>query len=207
MKPKEALSSSGNAVVRNAFLIRCFSYLFLTRAPIFNLSMRMLWMQRNMCIAAATFNMIMMSSARVACVLSAVNQKQTRSHLLQTSTLRHIPPLSCPPAPLNHPEILLLTEWHWSHISGIKCEYVWMTVTVKPPALQMWRKDRGNMWKRLLRMFSRHFYPRRLTISAFVRKEEKQQYICQNSRDVHRTKWQALTITLLYTFPVYNKDR
>ena len=98
MKPKKMLSSSGNAVVRDAFLVHCFFYLSGTHAPIFHRSMRMLWMQRNICIAAATFNMIAMSSARFACALSAVKPKQTRSHLLRTSTLRHIPPLaSLPP--------------------------------------------------------------------------------------------------------------
>ena len=50
------LSFSGNAVVRDGFLLRRFFYLSLTHAPIYRRLMRMLWMQRNIgCIAAATF--------------------------------------------------------------------------------------------------------------------------------------------------------
>ena len=74
------------------------SSLSVTHGQIFNRSMRILWMQRNTCIAAAaTFKMIAMSSARSACSLSAVKAQQTRSRLLWTSTLHHIPPLPSPP--------------------------------------------------------------------------------------------------------------
>ena len=59
--------------------------------------MQMFLMQWNICIAAATFNMIVISSARFACMLSAVKPKQTRSRLLRTSTLRHMLPLASSP--------------------------------------------------------------------------------------------------------------
>ena len=55
------------------------SSICLTYAPIFNRSMQMLWMQQNiLCIAAATFKMIPMSSARSASTLSALRSNQKK---------------------------------------------------------------------------------------------------------------------------------
>ena len=73
-KAKNTLFSSSNAVGCDAFLLRCFFFLSLTHAPIFRRAMlQMSWMQWNIwCIAAATFKMIGMSSARSASVLSVV---------------------------------------------------------------------------------------------------------------------------------------
>ena len=56
------------------------------------------------------------------------------------------------------------------------------------------------------RAFSRRFYPEWLTRSIFVRREREKTrkttiYLCQYSKDVHRTKCQALTITRLTHSP------
>ena len=92
------LSFFGNAVVRAPFFVvsSICSILSLTHAPIFHRSMWMLWMQRNIWfIAAATFKMITMSSARSACVLSAVKPKQTR--MTAAVLILHLANLWCVP--------------------------------------------------------------------------------------------------------------
>ena len=50
-----------------------------------------------------------------------------------------------------------------------------------------------------VRAISRRFYPRRLTSSTFVRRKRNNS-ICPNSKDVHRTKYRAFTITRLTHF-------
>ena len=55
------------------------------------------------------------------------------------------------------------------------------------------------------RAFSRCFYPKQLTISTFVRRRERTIYLCGYSKDVHRTKCQALTITRL-THSLYTTE-
>ena len=124
MKPKKTLSSSGNAVIRDAFLVLCFFFLSLTHAPIFHRSMRM---QRNIwCIAAATFKMIAMSSARSTSVLSVVKTNRTNK---PRPDLRHIPPLES----FAPPKLAGDSTDYWvtpisvrisvSVILGIKCEW------------------------------------------------------------------------------------
>ena len=131
---KLSLSSSSNAVVCKTFLVRCFFYLSLNHAPVFHRSMRILWMQRNIwCITAATFKMITMSSACSASALSAVKAKQTRvtaADSCEPRTLRHIKP-----APLNQPEILLITEPHRCPHIG---HQVWISVNEPSRSILIW---------------------------------------------------------------------
>ena len=91
MRQENTLSFSVNAVVHDAFLLRCFFYLSLTHAQIFQRSMlRILWLQRNIwCIIVATFKLIAMSSARSASVLSMVKSKHSTA-----PTAKLIPPLA-----------------------------------------------------------------------------------------------------------------
>ena len=60
-----------------------------------------------------------------------------------------------------------------------------------------------TMFTFTFRAFSRLFYPKRLTITAFVRRKRNKNI----SLSVCRAKWQALTINIMGNpFPVYNKD-
>ena len=51
------------------------------------------------------------------------------------------------------------------------------------------------------RSFSRRFYQKRVTISTFVRRRKTTIYCCQDSKEVHRTKCRALTISRLTRSP------
>ena len=125
-------------------LSKCFFYLSLTHAPIFHwLMLRVLWMQQIMWrINLATFQMIVMSSARSASILSMVKSKQTP---VTAATL--IPPLTnldptsystpCKPTPLNPLLILWMCKLH--RCRHIKHE-VWITLRAKSPAIQMRQK-------------------------------------------------------------------
>ena len=68
------------------------SSILLCHAPIFHRSMRMLWMQRNICIAAATFNMITVTGGGVllCCVFTCSDPVAHLcfSHSVSRSTLR-----------------------------------------------------------------------------------------------------------------------
>ena len=137
IKQKNTLSFSGNAVVRDAFLLHRFFNLSLTHAPIFHRSMRMLWMQLNIsCFAAATFKMIAMSSARSASVLSAVKPKQTT-----VSAAALIPPHAnfdhasnpalCKPTPLDSADVwtTLMSAYKASSVKNPQGRIFWYTNT------------------------------------------------------------------------------
>ena len=119
MKPKRRSLPLVTQSFTTPFFVRHFFYLSLSHAPIFYRLMRMLWMQRNKCIDAATFKMIPKSSAHFACVLSAVKPKQNNPASCKPTSY----PAPSMPAPLNHPEILLMTERHRCPHIGHKCEW------------------------------------------------------------------------------------
>ena len=63
----------------------------------------------------------------------------------------------------------------------------------------------NSSFKFTFRAFCRQFYPKRLTISRFVRRRETTICLCLYSKDVHRTKCQALIITRLTHSPYSTK--
>ena len=88
------------------FLVRRFFYLSGTNAPIFHQSMRMLWMQWNICIAAATFKNDRDEFCPF-CLHAVCSQTKTNSIPLLANLDPTPYPVPCKPAPLKQSEILL----------------------------------------------------------------------------------------------------